>query len=543
MIIRPLPDRARRARRADDAGSIPLAMLLTLVGITLSTVLATIVIAQITNTRTNMQRVTALGAAQAGVDVAVSHLRAAVDGTVDAVGNVRGDQARLPCDSAGSSQPGIPQLEGQAGVATTRYQVLIAYLPATLDPHGKDDQWVYANAIACTAGSGPISAPGFAVLISTGTVTAGIDGTATRQLRATYTFRLTSSQVVGGPIRTFRPTTSSPDLCLDAGPVVPPPTGQLLKVQTCNDSPAQQFAYTDKLNLLLAATRSGSAKGMCVDAAPPTAAAPSYTAVTFQPCSLTAPRQVWSWNRYANFQGTTNLTSQSGSPFFCLNMQNPNTVNSNVIAVRRCGENVAGETYNTTETFFIDASAGAGKAGKPTGQLVNREQFGRCVDVTNGNVTFAGEYLVAWPCKQDPGGVVEWNQKWALPTITVQGGSATGRITTSSPSGLNCLTLPVAPSKYVWLSTTSCASGTITNPLKWTRFEDTTDNLTKYTIRAYNGLCLTLTDPAVDRHTDGADVSKLVLAPCDGSLVQKWNAPAKLDKAVPLKDIGEGLGD
>ena len=67
--------------------------------------------------------------------------------------------------------------------------------------------------------------------------------------------------------------------------------------------------------------------------------------------------------------------------------------------------------YDNIKDLAPDAAVGAGAAGASSGQLVNFNQFGRCLDVTNQDVTSA--YLIAWPCKQAPDPTnVAWNQRW-----------------------------------------------------------------------------------------------------------------------------------
>jgi hypothetical protein len=65
----------------DERGSLPLAMLLTLVGVSLSAVLGPIVLHQIADARTSSERALALHAAEAGLHTAMGHFRAAADST------------------------------------------------------------------------------------------------------------------------------------------------------------------------------------------------------------------------------------------------------------------------------------------------------------------------------------------------------------------------------------------------------------------------------------------------------------------------------
>ena len=119
--------------------------------------------------------------------------------------------------------------------------------------------------------------------------------------------------------------------------------------------------------------------------------------------------------------GTSDGKTMDG---YCLNLQSPNVDPSSVILLNGTGCN---QGYNNKQTFQPDAATGAGAAGigvtvpgKPVGQLVNFEQFGRCVDVTEKNAAYA--YLIAWPCKQAPDKAnLDWNQTWELPPASSPG--------------------------------------------------------------------------------------------------------------------------
>ncbi len=63
---------------------------------------------------------------------------------------------------------------------------------------------------------------------------------------------------------------------------------------------------------------------------------------------------------------------------------------------------------------------------------------------------------------------------------------------------------------------------------------------TSYQITDSAGNCLQPTDPTVtspDLYL--GYISKIIVQPCNGSTLQKWNAPANLLSPTPLKDIGE----
>lgn len=251
---------ARAHAPARDAGSLAMALLLTLVGVTLSALLVPVVLAQVSATRTGAQRADALTAAQTGLDVALGQLRAATD----AAG--RGVPGSLPCGPLSGSPT---------------YQVTIAYLAG--DPSGKPDEWVDANAMTCSGGMA--NTPAYAVLRATGTA-----GSVTRRLRATYRFKLLNERPPGGLIRVI----GQEHLCLEAGT-----DGTTLQLQPCSPgSPRQRFAYGRNRNLYLASTRSDGGLGRCLDA--------GASPVRFADCArITQPRQQWISGAAGHFQGAS----------------------------------------------------------------------------------------------------------------------------------------------------------------------------------------------------------------------------------------------
>ena len=495
-------------------------MLLTLVGVSLSSLMVPIVLGQITSTRTDIRRSHALDAAQTGLDVALGQIRAANDGTGTGV------LARLPCGP----------FTGRVGVGgTARYQVTIDYLG--IDPQGQSDAWVTANRMSCTAGSGTASTPAFALLRSQGTDEAvGAFGTVpSRSLRATYPLRLKNKNVTGGLIRVYK-TANSNDLCLDAGSGAPP-AGTNVQMQRCSSgSVRQNFAYQPNLTLLLVASRTPAVPlGMCLDAGTPHALA---RVVQLLPCgAATVPQQQWIFNDSANFEGTADGRTADG---FCFNVQTRNSPGSFVILGSVVRATCRG-AYDNIETFSPEAGVGTGAAGAAAKQLLNLNQFSRCLMVTQQNVNFA--YLIASPCQQltDPA-TVTWDQQWTLPAIPVGSTSATGPVTTTAPLGLHCLRSPgsIAAGQYVTVAL--CPPGPTPATMRWTVYADTGTYATSYRIQDSAGYCLSVTDPAAvppDLHPIGQQISKMVLATCSGSAAQKWNAPGQLLQSLPLKDIGE----
>jgi Ricin-type beta-trefoil lectin domain len=503
----------------DDQGSIILALLVTLIGVSLSALLVPMVLSQVQGTRENEHRVASLAAAQAGLDIAIGHVRA----SEDTGGN--GALSTLPCGPlAGDVSAGGP----------SRYQVSIDYFSA--DPQGKTDAWIAANRLTCISGGGTQKTPAYALLRSYGTdiPTGDITTVQNRFLKGTYTFQTTNQNIAGGLIHVYKTATST-DLCFDAGSTSPG-SGTYLRMQPCVTGSGQQtFAYNTNLTLALVNSKTPSLPlGMCLDAGSPHAVG-NY--VVFQPCATTTqPRQQWSINDSSNLEGTSNGTSLDG---YCFNVQTQNTAGSYVVlSTSNCHKG-----YDTQETFQLEATTGAGAAGSANSQLVNFSEFGRCLDVTEQNVNYA--YMIAWPCKQAPNPAnVTWNQKWALPAIVAPATSATGKVTTS-PTAVTpyCLQSPGSTAAGSYVKVVLCSLMVTGAPsITWTVYADTGVYESSYRLKDGYGYCLQATDPSVsspDFYPSGNRISKLIVATCGGSTLQKWNAPPNILQSTPLKDIGE----
>lgn len=511
----------RRPVRGEDSGVLTLAILLIVVGMMTSALMLPTVLRQVSDTRVNVQRVHALHAAQAGLDVAIGHIRLANDG------NGNGVLAQLPCG---------PFTGAVSAAGTERYLVYVDYFGT--DPAGRSDAWIAANRITCISGGGTTVTPAFALLRAQGTDTAtGSFGTvSTRQLAGTYTFQTTNQNVVGGLIHVYKTATST-DLCMDAG-ATSPAAGTNVQMQPCTaGSSKQKFAYNQNLTLVLVASKTTTLPlGMCLDAGTPHAVG---NLVQFQPCTATTiAQQQWSINDSANFEGTSNGTTLDG---YCFNVQNPNVAGSFLI-LGSTGTSKCRKSYDNIENFQPEAAVGAGAAGAATGQLVNFAEFGRCLDVTDQNVGSA--FLIAWPCKQTPNpALITWNQKWALPAIATGDTSASGKIYTSPSAGPYCLTSPLSTASGQYVKVLPCpTSGTLPLNMTWTVYANTGVYTTSYRIVDSNGYCLAPTDPdaaSPDFFSKGQQISKSVVATCNGSKLQKWNAPPNILDALALKDLTE----
>jgi Ricin-type beta-trefoil lectin domain len=512
--------------RADDRGSLPMAMLLILVGLALSGMLATSVNSQIAATRSTAQRSDALDAAQSGIDIGLGHLRTAVTSTGT------GDPAKLPCGPFSGSVSGGTQQS---------YTVTVYYL--TSQPPAGDVTWANANKLPC-AGTYLTSStvPIYVLLASNGKVMPSDPG---RTVFATYTLHSKSrDNVAGGLIHLYGP--NNPDLCF-AAPSPTPAAGSALSMQICDSTnDAQKFAYASNLNLVLVASRADGSTGLCLDAGPT-----NNEAVLFQPCSATTvARQQWSLNDRANFEGTTNGIDLNS---ICFHLTTAGAAGSPVV-LHATASDPSGVSqqdaacngdYTNNRSFAPDAAAGTGRAGPDTSQLVNFSQFGRCLDVSANSVT--ATFMVIWPCKQKPSGAIQWNQVWTLPAITSPATSATGKIYVTTGGSNYCLVSPgsIVAGQYPVLQV--CPTGALPASMTWTRRAGTGVFATAYRIESTYGApvgttyCLQPTDPTAtppDYWANHGDVSKLVVAVCTSAALQKWNASPMILQST-LTDVSE----
>jgi type II secretory pathway pseudopilin PulG len=501
-----------------DTGSLPIAVLLTVLAMALSALLLPMVVTQVNATRAETERGQALHAARAGLEVMLGHIRAATD--ADGSGTL----ATLPCGGR----------TGRVGAgATARYRVTVDYF--AFDPKGRPDTWIADNRLGCPqSGTLPVF-PAYALLTAHGTdeATGAVTAADHRTLRATYRLQTTNQNIPGGLVVVDSTKNRVVTLCLDAGSATPA-TGTVLRAQPCSEpaSDRQKFAYGTNLTLLLVSSRTSSnPDGMCVDTERPHR---QNNDVYLSPCASpsTSADQQWSFNDNGNFEGTT--TDGRDLDGYCLALSNQNTAGTPIVLFRCDTGNIDAITLSP------EASVGAGAAGPPVNlsQLVNFGQFGRCLDVTNQDVT--EDYLIVWPCKQAPDpNDVTWNQKWQ------QQANSDGTVRLVTVPGLRyCLRSPgsIAAGAYVRVVSTSCTSSSPPDNLRWRVLGSTGNPETMYRIVDYRGYCLAPTDPDAtppDLFDRGEAVSKVIVATCSGATTLKWNAPASVLDARPLRDLRE----
>lgn len=523
--------------RPGDRGSMPLAMLLTIVATAAAGLIGVTVVAQIRNTGYDTNRAAAVDAAQSGMETALAQIRALpVNGAQEAAAST------VPCYASGAN-PNVTMSGKPAESSSARFTVRVYYLAAAPPPDADQETWAKANRLPCAPGAGVSTVPMYALLAATGT-----SGSASRTLAASYLFQSrTKPNVPGGTIKIY-----NSDQCLAAPRALtgttPLAPGSQVVLATCSASdPKQVFTYNPTLQVELKDSAGSAAfpAGACLSAA-----SVDHTPVTFQNCDSTKRIQIWSLNNRDNYEGTTDGVNPNGK---CWNvnwaMYPPAVEINNVIAGN--ANRVAGTQgdgtdgtpcsgisgdYTRYKTFFPDPSAGTGAAGDVTRQLVNYEQFGRCLDVTANNVL--ADFLVVFPCKQAPNKVIQWNQVWFLPTVPAGATSATGRVILKDSGGATwCLYSPGSIAPQQWVRITPCTPGSAIPPSQlWRRSVFTGVNQTSYRIEstyatsASTPHCLMPAMPPASaaywtgNSFDSLHISKLVLGACNGSSLQKWNA-------------------
>lgn len=496
--------RYRLPRLGDDRGSMPMLLMVMIVGMVLGALLVPMIITQDRTTRFDTTRVQALGAAQAGLDLALGQIRAAVDS-----GGI-GDSSQLPCGPFSGTVNSI----GPAA-----YTVSIDYY--TADPIANPA----TPRMICTAGHGTydsssgVLTPSYARLTATGTDGAATNGTtAGRTLLSTYVFKTSNTNVSGGTIRIFPGAGSTDSFCMDTGSPTPS-AGTVVTLASCSNTtpPASQqvFAYRTDLTLqLLSSVTTAVPNGLCLDTAQPATAG---NTVLLNACStLGSPTysQQWSFNDNGAFQASLSTTKTTGSlASVCMN------VASQVVTQQVTLATCTGGTTSPVQAWIPMPSVGAGAATAP--QLVNYQQFGRCLDVTNQNVN--SDHLIAYPCKQNPyAPAVAWNQKFSS---NVAAGVA-GQLYTNTSSTNYCLTSP--NTEGGWVLVKPCTTTGADAPAqKWIAYGGASSlpYSTKYTITDSSSppRCLGLTPGPTPTDWYYVDVET-----CTGSTEHKWNADPNL---------------
>lgn len=514
-------------RRSDafgeERGSMAILMMVVLVGAMLSALLVPMIITQSRTTRFDTTRVQALDAAQSGIDVVLGAIRASVSNAVGSTVTY-GDSGKLPCGTE----------SGQvSGSSIAAYSVVVEYF--TFDP--LTEPYPSTLAMKCVPGYGtydPASAvttPKFARFTSTGTVgTASNGATAGRTLTATYVFRTSNVNILGGTISPPTPLNSAA-LCVDAGSATPV-VGAPVTLQPCSPSSPlaarQVFAYRTDLTLqLVSSITAANPNGLCLNSASQPAA--SGDAVKLSLCgplgSPTPYTEQWSFNDAGRYQAAVATSAANGTlSTLCMDVASQAVGQPIILTNGTCSPQDA--------KWLPSASVGPGAAALP--QWVNYHEFGRCLDVTATWVDTP--FLIDYPCKQNPYPAARnWNELFTAPPFPALASNVTGPIYTTPTAGGTkyCLTSPGTNGNYV---TVKVCDGRTTQT--WTIYNgDASLNYsTKYTIVS-GSLCLGLGLPDPSTPSESA-WSTIDVETCTGTAEQKWNAsPNVLSPA--LKNIQE----
>lgn len=500
--------RARAREGGSDVGAamMTVIMLIMIVG-SLSVLLLGVIVAQVKPTMFADKNARTVFAAETGLDATLSQVRSAV-GPTDPSGNAYGDPTKLPCS-----------VQGAVGAAGTplSYSVRVQYFDE--NPVGKDATWRAANAFPCVPGSGVSVAPGFAVLSSEG-LDAGVAGMATasgnRRLETIYTFQISNNNIDGGTIYAF-----GAKHCLQA-------TGQTAgskvlyvdAAQCGSDDPRQLWSYAKDYTIHLSVTDLGGAgSALCMTG---NASTGGNIDVTLTPCSASNTAQKFSWEGGARWRGQQ--TSNAGYSGSCLGATAVYTDAALIGKPLKYG--TCGGDNSTSGSFDPDPRVGAGAAGKSTLQVVNFLEFGRCLDVTDEDVTKS--FMISYPCKQDPSGgsQLKWNHKWNYSEPMSLKGSLGGQqvvvkngSTTRGVNGANyCMTTAGATASPGYITMTQCTAGNLDQ--SWTRHAERATYAESWTFTDRYGRCLSLGEKM-----PATTWSKITVAPCSGGTEQKWNAP------------------
>jgi hypothetical protein len=482
---RPVPDGTRPVRGGDEGAALVTVLIALLLFVPLALGTLAIVVQRQQDVVYERSRTVTAHTAEAGIDAATAAIRAAAtDG--------EGTRTALPCAH-------VARLQGGAGseAGALRYEVRIRYY--LKDPQGRPPAWRDANALACTPGSGVPVTPRFALLESDAAGSPerlSYSALQDRSVESVYRFNLQNENIAGGPYRTR--TQNNPDavnLCWASETAVPA-VGSGLVVTTCQDGAQEQmFAYRPDHTIY------NTASGLCV-----TSAGGEGSQVRLDTCAP-GPQQRWIYTDNDHLQAV-DAEGDDLAPF-CLAMAQAYTPGTPLV--------LSGDCLSPQTMWSPDSRTGPGGAGAQEFQLVNFGQFARCFDVTD--TRWDSPFVQLHPCKQSPRPLDFVYQQVTYVPQTAQ--LRVGR------AGVNlseyCLEAPGPGSDSEYVSTRPC-TGTLDQ--RWTQSGLASTYETSYRIVDGRGRCMTAgpVPPEPNR-----TFSAIIVAACDedGSLLQKWNAPAQ----------------
>lgn len=496
--------------RPQDAGVAILAALMTIMILAaLSVLVLGVVMSQVKTTHFAEKNTRTIFAAEAGVETTLGKIRTAVGGA-DFTGKIYGDSKQLPCSLSGTVDT--------TGSGTT-YTVEVQYF--TDNPAGQTPTWRNGHKLSCTNGVGPSTLPSYAYITSKGQAVSSAQiasTTADRGISMIYQFQTTTTNVKGGRIWSW--SGGSSQWCLRADGLVDGSTVSYQPAATCgstlNDNTELWIYDTDYTLTLASSTLTGTK--LCLTNM-------TGNAIQLKTCTTPTYKQLWSWHSggRATWQAQDSGTNDNG---YCLSSQSTsgNPTNGDKVKVSNpCADQQA------WGSFSPDPAVGPGAASVNTHQIVNYLEFGRCFDVTDTQV--GKMFMIAYPCKQDPPAAADlyWNHRWYYEEPLVGTVGAAQLIYVKTTDGNDyCLQTPSAATNpndqgvtSGWYPTLN-ADCNINNPAqRWVRSMGTGDKTTSWTLRDVNGKCISAAGPKYK-----GNWTSLIVAACDGTTAQKWNAPA-----------------
>ncbi|WP_167050534.1 ricin-type beta-trefoil lectin domain protein [Salinibacterium sp. ZJ77] len=443
-------------------------------------------------------------AAQSGMQVALGQIR-----TAESAGF--GDRSKLPCTITGAIDS-----EDDA----TTYEVSVRYYMD--DPSDRPSSWRDnpANFRTCATLS---ATPYYALLTASGqgaSVVGLADGDGDRTLQAVYTFRVSNVNIPGGRILNQAQTH-----CLSADSAGHDAKVRFRTLAQCvTDGEARtSWVYDTDYQIKLSSTLAGTP--LCITG--PVSGTATQDAV-LRACQTNSTRwnQLWNWDGDYSWWGQKNPIS-AGRSGFCLAPTNSTaTLTGQYLQVRSTG---------CSGQFSPSAEVGAGAASKATNQIVNYQEFGRCLDVTDVDINKA--FMISYPCKQDASGAASfsWNHKWYYNEPPAGSAiSADQQIIVKKDNTTDyCLQAPAAGASLGYPVFKPCSNSEPRQ--KWKRHGDTGSYSSSYLFTDTYGRCLA---------ANPADVfngwSKIVVTACSNSLLQKWNAPSQTSDSTlgSYREIG-----
>ncbi|MGW9627352.1 hypothetical protein [Microbacterium sp. NPDC055521] len=491
--------RRRHLGRHDEGSALLMTVVFTLFAGGIMLVLLSVLLSQMQAIQLAQKNTRTGYAAQAGIQATLSTLRSNTESKVVAgTAADYGNPSKLPQAVTGSVDGG--------GLA---YSVTVKYYAE--DPTNKDSTWLDAYELKFAPGGKPLKQPRFARIVSTGSDAGSAAGAAmNRTVTALYTFTTTNVNIPGGRINS-----SDGNSCLKAATATVGSVINMVTSANCTDDTLNLWVYDTDYRLKLASTI-GKSTVLCITGqqwvATSSGTNSSTVDATLRKCeaSNTAAHgnQLWSWEPPGSWVGQNKANSARTNRWLSL----------------ESGKVV--EKTSTTGVFNPTPSVGAGAASYATNQIVNYNEFGRCMDVTDEQIGKA--FMIVYPCKQDPGGTgvnLKWNHKWYY---TEPSGAAVSSAAQAISVKLNnstpyCLTTSGTSNTDVRFE--ACSPGNVASlnaKQKFIRNGNTGNTLTSYTFQLADDRtrCLAAVPES------GYGWSHVRLIPCNGSTTQKWNAPA-----------------